>query len=115
MQKIDKMVVMDDTKDTQKRVIGKPFVSGDARANPGGRARVREDVFNLGKDATLKAMRRWIEALDAVNKDGDPDHEARGKAGDRIFDRIHGKSPQSVTGEDGKSVLAGIILLPTEE
>jgi hypothetical protein len=103
---------MSDTKDTQKRVIGKPFVSGDSRANPGGRPRVSEENKGMLQALTPKVIQRWAEGLDAerpvvvgngpsARMEMVADHAERRQSGKQIWEAFYGKPAQEITGSDG--------------
>jgi hypothetical protein len=103
---------MSDTKDTQKRVVGRPFVSGDPRANPGGRPRVSKTNTDMLHALTPKVIQRWAEGLDAerpvVVGNGPhahmamvPDMTERRQSGKQIWEALYGKPAQEITGNDG--------------
>lgn len=82
--------------------------------------RLREDVRQMLVEATPKAARRVIEALDAeravVVGNGPsarvemiPDHDVRIKAYDAIMNRIHGKPSQEITGNDGGPLIGSLV------
>lgn len=103
---------MSDTKDAQKRTVGKPFVSGDPRSNPGGRPRVSETNKGMLQALTPKVIQRWAEGLDAerpvvvgngphARMEMVPDHGERRQSGKQIWEALYGKPAQEITGNDG--------------
>jgi len=67
--------------------------------------------------ATPLAVQRLTEALSAeryVGLDGHavPDWKARTQAAEVILDRLYGKPPQAVMGEDGSPIRLGIVIVP---
>ena len=103
---------MSDTKDAQKRVVGKPFVSGDARANPGGRPRVDEASKAMLCELRPKIIQRLAEGLDAekaivvgngpsAHVEMVPDCPERRQSGKQLWEMLHGKPAQEITGADG--------------
>lgn len=96
--------------------------------NPGGRARMREDVKEMLACATPKAAQRLVEALDAqravVVSDGAErgsrvefvtDHDMRTKAAEMILSRLYGKPAQAITDGDGEPFKMGLVILPARE
>lgn len=65
-------------------------------------------VREMLEAATPLAAKALIDAVAACDKDGDPDHDMRVKAANAIFDRIHGKPAQAITGEDGGPLVIGL-------
>ncbi len=107
----------EDTTDAQKRVVGKPFVSGDPRANPGGRPRMSELSRGLLADAEPAAIKVFIDALNAtktavfegtIYASSEPDHPVRIAAATALLERRLGKAPQAHTGEDGGPILVDL-------
>ncbi len=83
-------------------------------------------VREMFEAATPAAAKRLIEALDAkrtivVGNGKDAftaevdDHDIRMKAANAIIDRLYGKPSQAITSDDGRSVIASVILLPAVE
>lgn len=102
----------DDTKPAQKR--GKPFESGDARANPGGRPRkaFTEDVQEYARTAlNLQGVREIVKQMTTATKlcgkDSveHPDWNARLSAFVELRDTFIGRPTQVVSGEDGNSLI----------
>jgi hypothetical protein len=111
---------MSDTKDAQKRTVGKPFVSGDPRANPGGRPRVSETNRSMLQGLTPKVIQRWSEGLDAerpvVVGNGPhaqlqmvPDYTERRQSGKQIWEALYGKPSQEITGAEGGPLYGALV------
>ena len=72
--------------------------------------------------ATPHAAKRLIEALDAtlvVHYQGVEvgtyvDQRTRIMAAEALLNRLYGKPPQEITGEDGGPVRLGVVILPPE-
>lgn len=73
-----------------------------------------QDIRDLLESAEPKAVKALVDALDATDIDGRPDHDLRSRVADRILDRLRGKPAQAITGEDGGPVRMGLIFLPIE-
>lgn len=100
----------EDTKDAQKRTVGRPFVSGDPRGNPGGRPRMSEAAREMLADAETRAIKALVDALSAkkcaafegvIIESEVPDHPVRAEAATKLLDRRLGKPAQAITGGDG--------------
>jgi hypothetical protein len=109
---------MSDTKQPTDRDAKGKYVAGHAPTG-GGRRKLREDVRDMLEAATPKAAQRVIEALDAerpvvvgngphAHVELHPDHDVRLKAYHAIFDRLHGKPAQEVTGADGGPLFGAV-------
>ena len=101
---------MDDTGNSSKQlapVIGRPFPPG-VSGNPSGRPKaLREYQEWLAANALDKAKEVLLGCLDH------PDGRVRMAAVKEIADRLFGKAPQAITGEDGKpiAIALGVELL----
>ena len=100
----------EDTKPAQKRVVGRPFVSGDPRGNPGGRPRMSEASREMLADAETKAIKALVDALGAkkcaafegvIIESDIPDHPVRADAATKLLDRRLGKPAQAIVGPEG--------------
>lgn len=86
-----------------------PFQSGNKL---GGRTADGEKVRAACRKVTEKAVRAYVEALEAVDtwrdnegiEHSSPDHETRMKAATHLLDRGYGRPAQSITGEDGGAI-----------
>jgi len=73
--------------------------------------------------ATPHAAKRLIEALDATRIEfyrglevGEyVDHSMRITAAQAILDRLYGKAPQAITGDDGGPISLGVVILPADD
>jgi hypothetical protein len=59
------------------------------------------ETLEMLTDATPRAARRLIQALDAGSDDA-PDYDIRIKAARIILDRVYGKPTQPISGPDGQ-------------
>jgi hypothetical protein len=101
--------VSDPTDNAQSSgVIGKPFTKDDPRRNAGGRPRMSDEMREMLKAATPKAIKTLIDCLD------EPDGRVRIQAANSLLDRLYGKPSQAITDEDGKPLRIGVVVLPPE-
>lgn len=70
----------------------------------GGRTAEGERIRKACRKVTERVVQAWIDALDAVDDSGGPDHDVRMKAANYLADRGYGKPAQAVTGEDGGAI-----------
>lgn len=91
-----------------------PFKPGQS-GNPGGRTAEGEELRKRCRKVTDKLVRAWIEALEAVDSGGAPDHEVRIKAANYLADRGYGRPAQALTDSDGGNLkFAPVIMIPQE-
>lgn len=83
-----------------------PFEKGNKL---GGRTEEGERLRKACRKVTEKAVRAWIEALEAQDAEGAPDHEVRIKAAAHLMDRGYGRPAQAITGEDGGAVKVDVV------
>ncbi len=76
-----------------------PFAPGQS-GNPGGRPKLPNEVKELARAASEKAISRAIELMDS------PDENVALKAISTVLDRGYGKPAQAVTGEGGEGPVA---------
>lgn len=88
------------TEDPYKRNESGQFGPGN-KASPGGRRRLDEAAVEMLKAGVPKAIKAYIDALDASLPDGKPNHDVRLKAADGLLNRYAGKPAQAITGDDG--------------
>jgi hypothetical protein len=78
-----------------------PFEKGNKQ---GGRTEEGERLRKACRKVTEQAVRAWVEALEATDSEGAPDHDIRIKAAAHLMDRGYGKPRQEITGEDGGAI-----------
>jgi hypothetical protein len=83
------------------------------------------EVREMLEAASPTAAKRLIQALDAeraiIVGHGDsssvemvPDFDLRLKAATALLDRLYGKPAQAITGDEGKPLRIGVVVLPPE-
>ncbi len=94
---------------TKQKGPGRPFEKGTS-PNPGGRPKVIREALEAFRDPNDLAKLR--QRLIDIALDTDGDSKASIAAIKEWHDRAYGKAPQAITGEDGKPLSMGIVVLP---
>ena len=81
-----------------------PFAPGQS-GNPGGRPKLPNEVKELARAASERAISRAIELMES------PDENVALKAISTVLDRGYGKPAQAVTGEDGRRALEAALMI----
>lgn len=68
---------------------GRPFQKGQS-GNPGGRARAKENIVEIARTATPRAMRTMI----AIMENEKAPYSVRAYCADKVIDRAYGKPAQ---------------------
>jgi Family of unknown function (DUF5681) len=82
-------IATDQTPKKPGKVWGRPFQKGQS-GNPGGKRKVPENVGQLARDATPKAIKTLINIME----DEKASYAVRAYCAEKVLDRAFGKPPQ---------------------
>lgn len=102
----------DTNKPGNRDVSGRFTVGNDGGP---GRRKFSEVARSMMEAAEVPAIKVYIDGLMACDSDGNPDLPERRACADALLNRLHGKPAQAFTGEDGRGIMASVILLPAVE
>jgi len=79
------------------------FVKGKS-GNPSGRPKVPNEVRELARKNSVKAINRLVKLIDSE------DEKVAIQASNSILDRAWGKPAQAITGEDGGPIAINLVI-----